>query len=600
MYAVSNDYIEKLTARSVKTRRIVGTVGNVAFTENDILSGSFTYSEQAVSSNDIKLGGVFIGQLNITFLRAFSSRITRGTWKGKAITISVGLKLDNGNWEDVPLKTYYIEEASHGAVGVTIKAYDIMSKFDKAIGMTTTSGTMYDMLHVACETCEVPLGMTRQQIEALPNGNVVLGIYPTNDIDTWRDLVSWIAVTAGGFATINRSGGLEIRSWSSEPVLTVDKNTRFSGGSWSDFETYYTGVSVVNIEEATTSYYGTSIGDTGLTMNLGSNPLLQYGTEAIRTAQRRAVLDALSNFRYTPYKCTSLIDPALDLGDVIRFTEGLAGTESFGCVMKIDFNYAKGTTIQGYGKNPAIFGAQSKTDKNMAGLISRTTDGEYVSLTYVNVAEVTLGEDEQKPVIEYRFASIKNKTVALFHEINLDVTATEGSDGIITCQVEYYLNEELIDYSPVATWNNDGKHILSLMYFLTPLAGGTANDWEVRLTLHGATGTIAIGSARAMIQGQGIVQEKEWEGQIEIEEQIPLYTINGLGALAIAASTTQRVIAVTSSSSEEQVEQLEINAMSIEDIRDTIYLSMSIPDFWRRAGEGMYAGSDDGLTIGLL
>lgn len=600
MYPVSNEYIEKLTSKSIKTRRINGAVGNVTFTENDILSGSFSFSEQAVSSNDIKLGGVFIGQLNISFLRAFSGRISRGTWKGKAITISVGLKLDNGIWEDIPLKTYYVQEASHGASGVTIKAYDAMTKFDKAIGMTTTSGTMYDILHVACETCGVPLGMTREQIEALPNGSVTLGVYPTNDIDTWRDLISWVAVTAGGFATINRAGGLEIRGWSAEPVLTVDKNNRFSGGSWSDFETYYTGISVVNIEDATSSYYGASIGDTGLTMNLGSNPLLQYGTDAIRTAQRRAVLTALGNFRYTPFKCTSLIDPALDLGDVIQFTEGLAGDASLGCVMKIDFNYSKGTTIQGFGKNPAIFGAQSKTDKNMAGLLSRTTEGEYVSLTYVNIAEVTLGEDEQETVIQYKFASIKNKTVALFHEINLDVAATEGSDGIITCQVEYYLNHELIDYSPVATWNNDGKHILSLMYFLTPLAGGSTNDWQVKLTLHGATGTIAIGSARAMIQGQGIVQEKEWEGQIEIEEQIPFYTINGLGALAIAASTTQRVIAVTSSTASEQVEQLEINAMSTEAINDTIYLSMSIPDFWRRAGEGMYAGSDDGLTIGLL
>lgn len=599
MYPVSTDYIEKLTSRSIKTRRIIGTVGNVPFTENDILSGSFSFSEQAVASNDIKLGGVFIGQMNISFLRAFSSRISRGTWKGKEITVSIGLRLDNDTWEDIPLKRYYVQEATHGASGVTIKAYDIMTKFDKAVGMTTTSGEMFDILKAACDACEVPLGMTREQVQALPNGNVQLGIYPTNDIDTWRDLVSWCAVTAGGFATINRDGALELRGWSSEPVIEIDKYNRYMGGSWSDFETYYTGVSVVNIEEATTSYYGTPTADDGLTMNLGSDPLLQFGNEATQTEQRRAVLTALHNFRYTPFKCTSLIDPCLDLGDVILFTDGLAGEQSLGCVMKMDYSYTKGMTLSGFGKNPALFGAQSKTDKNMAGLISRTTEGEYVSLTYVNITEVTLGDEEPIPVIEYKFASVKSKIVSLFHEINLDVTATTES-GIITCTVKYYLNSELISYSPVATWNNNGKHILSLMYFLTPLAGGGTNNWKVVLELSGATGTVAIGDARAMIQGQGIVQHKEWDGNIEVQEVIPYYTINALSSMRVTETVRNSAYDGSGVTVENGIPLHIINGLATEAISDTMNISLTVPDFWRRAGEGMNAGADDGLTTGLL
>lgn len=603
MYSVSQDYIDKLKEVSVKHRRITGSIGDVAFTEEDILSGSFSYSEQAVSSSDIKLGGVFVGQMNLTFLKSFASRIPRGSWKGKEILVSIGLKIDSNTWEDIPLKPYYIDEANHSASGVEVKAYDVMSKFDKSMSINTTSGKIYDYLSYACNNCGVTLGMTQAQCEALPNGDQTLGLYPSNDIDTWRDMISWLAVTVGGFATINRSGALELRVWSNQPVITLGKDDRFAGGSWSDFVTYYTGVSIVNIEEETTSYYGLSVGDTGLTMNLGSNPLLQYGTTELKTQQRRAVLTALQNFNYTPFKCTSLFDVAFDLGDVIRFTGGLAGTDhSDSCIMRIDFNYSKGCTMQGYGKNPAIFGAKSKTDKNISGLVSRTSENEYSTLTYVNITDFTLGEDQQTRVIDLKFASVKPKTVAMFHEINLDLTITAAS-GIATCTVEYYLDSQLVSYSPVATWNNDGKHILSLMYFLTTLAGGGSYNWEVRLTISGGSATVDIGDARAIIQGQGLVEWTEWDGNIEFTGEkaiyIPTYIINGISADAIAVSSQSMEINENKEAgATEQIGEIPASNITVETIGDTMMIVFVNPDYVHRAGEGYFAGGD--IATGLL
>jgi len=602
MYAVSQEYIEKLKSLSVKTRRITGMVGDVGFTEDDILMGSFNYAEQAVASSDIKLGGVFIGQLSLTFLKSFADRIPRGSWKGKEIRVNIGLKLDENTWEYVPIKSYFIEEANHSASGVDVKAYDVMTKFDKSMSIDTTSGKIYDYLTFACGRCGVQLGMTEEEVDALPNGNQILGLYPTNDIDTWRDLISWCAVTVGGFATINRSGALELRVWSDEPVLTLDRNDRFAGGTWSDFVTYYTGVSIVNIEKETTSYYGVPIGDTGLTMNLGSNPLLQYGTDELKAQQRRAVLTALQKFNYTPFKCSSLFDAALDLGDVIRFTGGLAGEDySDSCVMRIDFNYSKGCTMQGYGKNPAVFGAKSKTDKNISGLISRTSENEYSTLTYVNITDFTLGENISTRVIDIKFASVKPKTVAMFHEINLDVELAEGSD-VATCYVEYYLDSNLISYQPVATWNNSGKHILSLMYFLTTLAGAGSYNWEVKLRMSGATATVDIGDARALIQGQGLVEWTEWDGNIEFTGDkaifIPAYTINAMSSQTITAETRHEMYENEMAGASEQIGAIPANGIEVVGIGDTIFIEFVDPDYVPRAGEGLYAGG--GLTTGLL
>jgi hypothetical protein len=64
-------------------------------------------------------------------------------------------------------------------------------------------------------------------------------------------------------------------------VDTIDDAHRFTGGSFSDYVTRYTGLSVVNMEDSTTSYYAEDEDD-GLTMNLGSNPFLQYGVAATK------------------------------------------------------------------------------------------------------------------------------------------------------------------------------------------------------------------------------------------------------------------------------------------------------------------------------
>lgn len=605
MYNVSQAYLEKINDPHVIQRRIRGSVGNVEFTENDILSGSFTYTEQAVSGNDIKLGGVFVGQMSMTFLKSFSVRVQRGTWKGLEINVRIGLKIGN-DWEEVPLKPYVIDDADHSASGVSVKAYDYMNKFDKNITIGGSSGTLYTFLTKACETCDVEFGMTEQEVNALPNGNQMLGLYPTNDIETWRDVISWCAVTMAGFATIDRDGKLVIRQFRSysQPDIVIGVNSRYSGGSWSDFETYYTGISVVNIEEETTSYYGTSVGDVGLTMNLGSDPFLQYGTVETKTEQRRRVLEALQDFRYVPFKSTSYIDPAIDLGDIIGYQGGLADDVSVGCVMKIDFNYAKGCTLQGFGKNPALFNAKSKTDKNISGLSSRTISTEYATVTYVNFTEYALGDQEPQRVIDLRFASSKSKVVALFHEINLDVEAVDPTEPI-ECHVYYYLNSELITlYQPVATWDNDGKHILSLMYFIQTLEGGATNQWNVALELVNATGVIEIGSARAMVQGQGLIEEHEWDGKIEFvgdnAVQVPAYIINAITASGISERLSSRLYEVEEAMAREGVSLDYINGIACMEIHDTIFIELQNPDYVKRAGEGYYAVDGGGMTTGLL
>lgn len=525
MYNVSNDYIDKISEQPKDiTRRIRGTVDSVAFTENDIIASSFQYVEKCLNSNDINLGGVFVGQLQLTFKPTFSG-IPRGTWHGRTISCSIGLLVDpdNDTWEDIPIKPYYIDEANHSKTGITIKAYDAMNKLDKAFNIDTTSGMLYDMAFLACEYCGVTMGQTAAQMAELPNGTETFTLYPDNDIETWRDFISWIAQTCCGYATINRLGRLEFRTWHSDPDIEMDINDRAVGGSWSDFTTYYTGLSIVDLEKESTRYYSVDP-DTGLTMNLGSNPFIQYGTDEVRSRQCIAILNALQEFEYIPYNASGLLDPCFDLGDVIEYTDGLAGESSVCCIHKMEFKYSSGMKLTGYGKNPALFGARSKTDKNISGLLSRTAENEMVTHTFLNSSEFDIGST-LTDILQIRFATISPRTVKLLHEINFDLEIDSGEDDAqITAY--YYLNDELITFHPISSWDNEGNHILPLMYFLDNLTGGEQYTWRVALKCDRGTIHIDKQGILALLEAQGLVASEEWDGYLDVSDSFA-FTLGG-------------------------------------------------------------------------
>lgn len=521
MYEVSAAYINKLKSASVKQRRIRGQVDNIPFTENDILAESFQYSDIAVNSADIKLGGVFISTLNITFLESFTTQIARGTWKGRTITAHVDLLIDQQNdiWEQVPLKPYTIEEANHSALGVDVKAYDNMAKFDATIAMNTTAGSLYGMLTLACNNCGVTLGMTEEEVEALPNGTQILGLYPDSDIETWRDLVSWAALTAGGFATINRNGELEIRTWHAEPDLEIGINDRFTGGSWSDFSTNYTAVKIKYIESGTVGYYAEEQ-DTGLTLDLGSNPLMQYGVPETKEAQARAILTALQNMKYTPFKSQSLIDPALDLADVITYSDGIARNAKC-CVMRLDFSFRNGATVQGYGKNPSLNGARDRHDKALAQAASQQKSQGITYYTYVNTRAVALTTTAQR-LYKISFATVEQTDVDLWHEVKWDVETV--NDTPVNIIYEYYLDGVKFDYEPEETWS-DGIHTMPHPFWLMDVEGGLTHEWEVRAKLTSGSATAAIGDVHALLKGQKLVGAVAFDGNIEVEDEYTPFNI---------------------------------------------------------------------------
>lgn len=522
MYAVSDAY-KTAMKQPVQRFRMTGKVGRVSFTDDNILSGSFSITNQCSDDSSVQIGQVYIGELDVTLM---NMSIARYSWKDQEIAPVFGMRLENGNFEDVPLGIFTIDSAKHTASGVVIKAYDHMAKLDKNCSVTSINGTAYNLMLTACTACGLTLGTTSEEFAAMANGSDELSLYSETDIETWRDFVSWVAASVAANVYAGRDGKIYVRAYDQTVVDEIDTEHRFTGCEFSDFSTRYTGLSVVNIDAKTTSYYALDVDD-GLTYNIGSDPFLQYGVDEKKDAQRKAILTALSQVDYVPFKAELIGNPAYDLMDVFRFTDGLADKDKLFCMTKFTFNYNQSFTMQGVGQDPALASAKSKTDKNLQGILSSNENQDYIRYyDYQNAADYDIADAAKAKIIDVRYITVKNTHIDFHAEIKLtlDTTETETdellSDTDVVMTVTYYLNgEEVKDYVPVETMP-DGTHLLHLLFTWNSTANLTGN-FEVWLSMVGGSCHIARGDARAYMAGQGLAGSGAWDGTITVYDTVP-------------------------------------------------------------------------------
>ena len=237
---------------------------------------------------------------------------------------------------------------------------------------------------------------------------------------------------------------------------------------------------------------------------------------ALEFNQVSAVLNAIQNLVYVPFSSTSLIDPALDLGDIILYSDGIAD-DSVCCVMRMDFSFSKGATVKGYGKNPAQSGARSTQDKALTQAMSKTKENELVIHAYENAQNYTIGDGQREAVIIIDFSTMKPTTVVTWAEINLDLDITDES-GVASVTAFYYLNGQLQTYKPVGSWNNDGMHLLNLMFQLRSLEGCGQYEWRVALQVDGGSAFIDRGKIHSELEGQVLVAVDEFDGRMILTE----------------------------------------------------------------------------------
>lgn len=578
MYPVSDAFLRAVRSNTRKyfwTGTIVTKGGmTYEFGAKEIVKGSGYISRQCCGSTEIELGTVYAAEMGITLL----SDIDRYTLEDALVTLVFHLVLADGSVEDVPMGVFEVSEANRLAKCLELKAYDFMLRFDKSFNGFETVGTAYDFIALCCKRCKVEFANKRAEIDAMPNGGVTLSVYTENDIETCRDVLFYVAQVLGGFFIINREGKLELRKYGKDPVMKVEQRHRFSS-SFSDLITRYTAVSSTNKQTQIAEYYALDP-DNGLTMNLGVNPLLQFGLKETREMLCRNILTDLSVIRYVPFDSDTIGNPALDPGDVLTFAGGQADEGQITCITSIrqkigihtftnasvheigqtrvklisiqfassEENHmqffaqvvvdvaadpversaeASGTVVipfpggSGSGTGSGTGGSDGTGETSDAGSSENDAAGNEVGNTSGN--ENTGSTDDVVGGSDSGTGTGSGSEVSV--DVSLPVKWQE--DGQAVCHVVFeFNNEEIVEHCPVETWHS-GKHILSLYYPIEKIVVNYTNTFNVYLWMEYGSGTVDVGDCIASVSGQAMAAGEAWDGKLEVEDYTTRFAIGG-------------------------------------------------------------------------
>lgn len=586
MYPVSEAFlsaVQENTRRYYWTGKITTKTGVVhEFSEKEIVKGSGYISAQCCGSTEMELGTVYASEMGITLFL----NVDRYTLEDALVELFYHLELDDGSWEEVPMGIFEISEANRKIKCLEIKAYDYMLRFDEAFNGFEMIGNAYDFMELCSKACRVELAQTREEIEAMPNGAEVLSVYTENDIETYRDMLFYVGQVLGGFFCINRFGKLELRKYGAEPVMEIGSRHRFTS-SFSDFITRYTAVSSTNLKTEMSEYYALEPDD-GLTMNLGTNPLLQFGVDETRKELCTNILNDLAVINYVPFDSETIGNPALDLGDVLKFSGGHADGAKLSAVMSMQIKIGGKQTLKGVGKNPRLARAKSKNDKNISGLLNQIeenkTAGKIGIHTFTNASAFSVSDTDTK-IISIEFATSEEVMAQFFGSVIVDVkadpveksvtaktslvipavdvtavvTQTEGEeteegtteegtepdvigntkeqtielevpvawneDGMVVAHFIFEFNDVVIDiHQPEETWHS-GRHTIMLYYPIDHVVANYRNIFNVYMRMEGGTGNVETGNCLATITGQSMGAGEAWDGEIRIEEKIPAFSV---------------------------------------------------------------------------
>ena len=513
MYNVSSKYLAASTntVREVGLRGIIrykdGTTVNVS--ENDLVSGSFSITDKAVSSDKFNIGEVYVGSCSFTLSK--KSRDWGNLAKAEVEFIfSILVDSDTDEWEDVKLGKFDIPFSGITKMVNTIGvvANSKMARFDKKLSKSaaTYGGASYEMLQYCCKKCKMTLANTEEEIRSLVNGSLVLSITPDMGLNSYRDLIMWVAALNGCFATIDRDGNLVLREFNT-PVTNyiLNKDTI-------EKSTYYEGR--MNIDNVTMSvgdytYESNPEADLDNTLNLQTNPLL---TNVGDTLAEQCVLDLggyISDLDYFPFNIDYNGDPCLDLGDMIKFS----GDDSLRCVTGYTWKFRGSSNLQGVPYSNEDSTLQSSKSSGAGG----SSQGGNSFLTFLGTDEFNIRNNQKEVLIFKAYVSLLADMPCAAAVTIIGNIITEGN---IVFNI-YYDGDKILTL-PKYYLNHLGYETFSFTLGFDATDKFEVHQILIRVLSSGGEFDVAPYDSQLVLMASGIKSAApSWTGVYEIEESVP-------------------------------------------------------------------------------
>ena len=553
MYSVSAAYKQAIKSGHIKSRveiTITPAEGQAFLVEDEnILPGSFSINNRATNSGEFSYGSVYVGQMNLTLIDV-DEVIDRYSLFGAMVEPVFIQVLSPNEEERIPLGVFFVNTPTRKQKTISLECYDSMTAFDKQL-TESTFGTPYELLAYLCEFCGVTLGMSQVEVDAMPNGDQQFTLTNYQNM-TARDALSGLAKVLCGFATIDRSGALIIRQFSTLHCDEVSAGSRISS-TIADYQTYFvavTGTVLVNDEEKSiTALTGR---EDGLMLDLGNIQIAQ-GTQETMRAIMQNIADELADVIYTPVQCEIISNPAYDLGDMLLISDVNHTTDDVSSVVtSFDWKYHSRMKVVSDGRNALLNAVKSAEAKLIDEVNSTIYDNAYNVKTYTNSAQLNIGSTDMV-VAQLNYSVNKNTTTVFLatfplymsldgevifgYHLNNDpvqevTTYLERGWNAVTLS-NYFQNESqsqnrLVVTCRTAYFESDKRKIDSrISGLIDAVTSGTYEPAEIDTTIPGAT--ILATTIKAILFASGINVTESWDGTLLVIDEFGAITLSDSG-----------------------------------------------------------------------
>ena len=336
MYEVSENYLAALKEKAVKdsiSGSITLTDGTVIEVNDSILVRNTLKITKELCSDNYRIGTFNLGCLKMTI---YDGNALGRDYSGAKISLSYKLYLgqDFSASEAVPLGIFTVEGKSvvRRRNRVTLTAYDngIFFDVEPSESLRSSSYTAGALVQALCSYCGVEFGGIA---EGLPNSNI--SVTPSDgQLQSCRDIIMWAAALMCGYAVIGRDGKLYIISAkykvseenSSETVIDryITEKERSSIYS-TDTRAYIKYISAYcegKVKEYSSNYTPEDEQAAPAVYALAKNPLISDKNAEECDSINESWLSYIDGFKQRGVNARIFGDPAIDLGDTIRFSGG--------------------------------------------------------------------------------------------------------------------------------------------------------------------------------------------------------------------------------------------------------------------------------------
>lgn len=580
MLSTSQAY-KNLMLEPVFKDRMVITISNGTDTQTlqtkDIVRESLSLNWRSSNNGVLTLGACYAASLSFS---AFKN--VEIAEEGQSLTITPVMYYDTGNntEQEIPLGVFTCSKPAVYSKTTYYECYDKMLAFDEAV-TDSASGTPYNMLLLACNTCGITLGNTYAQISAMTNSSRTLFVDPKY-VATWRDVLAYTAIILGGYAQMGRDGKLYIRQFHKTSDMTLAKKRRNST-SFAGYHTTFAGVKCRFLAEQNFYPYEYIDEDKeyGIVIDVGDIPIIN-DTAATKQAIVYNIYNAISDLEYDPCEISMVGDPSIEAGDMLT-TKDRDGYDQNILLTSVSFVWRKYSTITSEGANPQA-GKVNTSSKRTAQKIERAVDNSAImTATYVNASIIAVNGSEQSDVTLLRFTTARDITGIFGAEIPCYSTG-EG-------YVEITYSDTGLDRDVVIARVHEGYNLITLVNHLH-----YKENIVVALKLKAKTLPLGSGSAptltidrdtvRSYLFAQGIETEAPWDGIVIIDEEINVVeAVMQEQGLTESISVTYKVI---------EPYQLAETVAALSATVQTQSLSATITVSFRYHDDIFYC--DDGLT----